>query len=64
MDGDVITVERLIEAAPEAILAYLADASKHAEIDGSGSVQGAKRGSLDRLSLGARFSLSMKIGLP
>jgi uncharacterized protein YndB with AHSA1/START domain len=60
---DVVTVERFIPAPPAAIFDLLADPSRHADIDGSGSVQGAKAGS-ERLALGSRFGMSMKIGLP
>jgi uncharacterized protein YndB with AHSA1/START domain len=57
------TVERLIPAPPEAIFAYLVDPAKHREIDGSGTVRGAK-GEPQRLTLGTTFGMSMKMGLP
>ena len=60
---DVISVERVIPARPEAIFALLADANAHRDIDGSGSVRGA-HGRPDRLELGSRFGMSMKIGVP
>ena len=63
MGQDVVTVERLIAAPPEAIFAYLADANKHPEIDGSGTVRAAK-GSPEPLELGSTFGMSMKMGLP
>ena len=63
MDGWVVTVERVIPAPPEAIFAYLADASRHPEIDGSGTVKGTKPGVAERLSLGSKFGMSMKMGL-
>lgn len=63
MTDDVITVERLIPAEPAAIFAYLADATKHKEIDGSGSVRDAK-GHPEPLRLGSKFGMSMKIGIP
>ncbi|MGO9559593.1 MAG: SRPBCC family protein [Acidimicrobiales bacterium] len=64
MDGYVVTVERVIPAPPEAIFAYLADAARHPEIDGSGTVKGAKAGVPERLSLGSKFGMSMKMGVP
>ena len=64
MTGDVLTVERVIAAPPEQIFDYLADASKHPIIDGSGTVKHAKPGAPDRLSLGASFGMSMKLGVP
>ena len=62
-ERDVVTVERVIAAAPEAIFDLLADPSRHCDIDGSGSVVGAKGGS-ERLGLGSSFGMSMKMGLP
>ena len=60
---DVVTVQRTIPAPPEAIFALLADPSRHSEIDGSGTVRGT-RGEAQRLSLGDRFGMSMRMGLP
>jgi uncharacterized protein YndB with AHSA1/START domain len=62
-ERDVVTVERVIPAAPEAIFDLLADPSRHCDIDGSGSVVGVK-GSSERLALGSTFGMSMKMGLP
>ncbi|HEY7133655.1 MAG TPA: SRPBCC family protein [Acidimicrobiia bacterium] len=64
MKGDVVTVERVIPAPPDAIFALLADASRHPDIDGSGTVKQAKAGAPERLSLGATFGMSMKLGIP
>ena len=63
MNGDVIATEKVIHAAPEAIFALLADASRHPDIDGSGTVKQAKKDAPDRLSLGATFGMSMKAGI-
>jgi uncharacterized protein YndB with AHSA1/START domain len=60
---DVVTVERTIAAPPAAIFALLADATRHKDIDGSGSVVGA-RGKPEPLRLGSRFGMSMRIGVP
>ena len=60
---DVVTVERVIPAPPEAIFDLLADPTRHRDIDGSGTVQGAK-GESHRLALGDSFGMSMKMGLP
>ncbi len=64
MQGEVMTVERVIAAPPQSVFALLADASKHPEIDGSGSVRKAKAGASQKLTLGSRFGMSMKMGLP
>lgn len=58
-----VSVSRVIDATPEAIFAVLTDPSKHAVIDGSGSVKKA-RGNPQRLELGSTFSMGMRIGLP
>lgn len=61
-DG-VVTVERVIPAAPGAIFDLLADPAHHHDIDGSGTVVEAKAGS-QRLALGSTFGMSMKIQMP
>lgn len=62
-ERDVVTVERVIPAPPEKIFDLIADPDRHPEIDGSGSVVKAKQGS-QRLGLGSKFGMSMRIGLP
>jgi len=61
--SEVASVERVIPAAPEKIFDLLADPSRHQEIDGSGTVRDAKTGS-ERVALGSKFGMSMKMGLP
>ena len=39
MDGNTVSVERIIKASPDKIFALLADAGKHASFDGSESVE-------------------------
>lgn len=65
--GDVETVERVIPAPPEKIFELLADPRRHRDIDGSGTVRGVKGEANDtpeRLTLGSRFGMSMKLGIP
>jgi len=64
MEGDIVSVERVIDAPAAAIFELLADASKHSLIDGSGTVQGTVDGAPAPLSLGSSFGMSMKAGLP
>jgi hypothetical protein len=64
MKGYVLTVERVVPASPEAIFALVADASRHPDIDGSGTVVRAKPDAPERLGLGATFGMSMKMGVP
>ena len=63
MSKDVVSVERVIPAPPEAIFALVADASRHHDLDGSGSVVALRAGAPERLSLGSVFGMSMKIGI-
>lgn len=59
---DIATVERFIPAPPERIFDVLADPSRHAEIDGSGTVRQSPGGS-QRLRLGSKFGMNMKLGI-
>ena len=59
----VVTAERVIPATPAAIFDVLADPARHAEIDGSSTVEGL-RAAVPRLTLGARFSMRMRHRLP
>jgi uncharacterized protein YndB with AHSA1/START domain len=61
--SDIESVERVIASPPEPIFDLIADPSRHQEIDGSGTVREAKS-SPERLSLGAKFGMSMKMGMP
>jgi uncharacterized protein YndB with AHSA1/START domain len=60
---NTVSVERVIPAPPDVIFDLLADAARHAEIDGSGTVRGAKDESR-RLERGSQFGMSMRMGLP
>jgi uncharacterized protein YndB with AHSA1/START domain len=61
-ERDVVSVERVIAAPPEAIFALLADPSRHRDFDGSGTV-GEAKDLPERLRLGSKFGMSMKQGL-
>ena len=58
-----VSVTRVIPAPAQVIFDILADPARHPDIDGSGTVVRA-RGQVPRLSLGARFGMDMKLGLP
>ena len=64
MGETVVSVERVINAPAADIFAIVADASRHPEIDGSGSVKQVKPGAPERLALGSTFGMSMKLGVP
>lgn len=60
----VISRSVVVAGPPGEIFEILADPSRHSEIDGSGSVKGARDGAPQRLSLGATFGMDMRIGMP
>lgn len=62
MDQKQISVERVIAAPPAAIFAVVADAARHPEIDGSGTVLGLK-GVSEPLRAGSVFGMGMKQGV-
>lgn len=53
----------IIDAPAQVVFDVLADPAQHAAIDGSGTVRGKVSGP-ERLSLGARFGMDMRIGVP
>jgi hypothetical protein len=63
MQDYVLSVERMIPARPEAIFDVLADVAKHTLIDGSGMLQGAQETEPERLVLGSKFGMGMKLGV-
>lgn len=65
--SDVVTVERFIAAPAEKIFELLVYPARHRDIDGSGTVRDPKASDAEageRLALGSRFGMSMKMGLP
>ncbi len=63
-DERVVRGIRFIQAEPQEIFEILADPAMHSLIDGSGSVRGAADAAPTRLTLGSKFSMSMKLGVP
>jgi uncharacterized protein YndB with AHSA1/START domain len=63
MEGDIVQAERVIAAPPAAIFGLLADAARHPEIDGSGTLVRPTSGSSEPLALGATFGMAMKMGI-
>lgn len=59
MQGNTVSVERVIQAPAAAIFALLADAGKHTAFDGSGSLNHSSQPS-QPLSLGAKFGMAMR----
>jgi uncharacterized protein YndB with AHSA1/START domain len=60
--SDVVSVQRVVPGPPEPIFDLLVDPAGHAEIDGGGTVKGARSGGR-RLSLGDRFGMDMHLGV-
>jgi uncharacterized protein YndB with AHSA1/START domain len=60
--SDTLSVQRLVPSPPEPIFDLLADPAGHAEIDGGGTVRGARSGGR-RLALGDRFGMDMHLGV-
>ncbi len=60
----LVSESRVIAAPADALFDLLADPTKHAAFDGSGTLQHARPGAPERLTLGARFGMDMRIGVP
>jgi uncharacterized protein YndB with AHSA1/START domain len=60
----LIAVSRVIHASPQRIFDLLADPQMHPVIDGGGTVQSPRGDNPDRLSLGAKFGMNMRLGVP
>lgn len=61
MSEQQISASRVINATPEAIFDLLTDPARHREFDGSETVQ-QLRGDSDRLEMGSKFGMDMKLG--
>ncbi|MEY2966254.1 MAG: hypothetical protein RLY50_304, partial [Actinomycetota bacterium] len=62
--GKVVSRSTVVPASAETIFDVLADARRHREFDGSGSVRDAFVDAPERLSLGAKFGMKMRIVVP
>jgi Polyketide cyclase / dehydrase and lipid transport len=60
----LVSRTKTVNASAETIFEILASPSRHNEIDGSGSIVAAASNAPERLSMGAQFGMSMKIGVP
>ena len=61
MPANSVSASTTIAAPPEMVFTILADPRQHSRIDGSGTVRQRLAGP-DRLELGSRFGMSMRIG--
>lgn len=60
----VSRVTKVISASAQDIFDLLANPAMHSVIDGSESVKSAQDSAPTRLTLGAKFGMSMKVGVP
>jgi hypothetical protein len=60
----VVRRSAVVNATPQQIFDLLADPAKHATFDGSGTVRETSDASPDRLELGSKFGMKMKMGVP
>lgn len=63
IDGRTVTSSVVVAAPAAEVFALLANPHRHHEFDGSGTVRGATSGP-ERLTLGDRFGMDMKMRLP
>lgn len=63
-DDYLVSVRRLIPAAPADVFELLASPAQHGLIDGSGTVRGVQPRTPERLSPGAKFGMQMNWGAP
>jgi len=59
----IVSVSQFVPATPQQVFDVLANPQMHSVIDGSGSVRGQLHAPA-RLSLGAKFGMSMRLGVP
>lgn len=61
---DTIAAETVIRASAADIYAFIADPSRHAELDGGGSVRQLAAGATTELTVGDTFTQKMFLGIP
>lgn len=59
-----VSCSRIIDADANTIFDLLADPQKHSLFDGSDTVVSSSPANADRLELGSRFGMRMKLGVP
>src|ERR1700727_1765349 len=59
-----VSATAVIAAPPQQLFALLTDPAQHPLIDGTDSVLGVQDGGPDRVTLGSKFGMDMKIGAP
>lgn len=62
--NEVVHAEQIVAASPQRVFDLLADPRMHEVFDGSGTVRKPQGNAPERLSLGAKFGMNMRLGLP
>ncbi len=62
-DHDTVSATTVVDASAAEVFDYLRRPANHAEISGDETVKGVTAGN-ERLELGSKFGMKMKIGLP
>jgi hypothetical protein len=62
MSAYLVSETRIIPAEARRLFDIVADPAMHPAIDGSGTVRASRGGGPERLSLGAKFGMDMKLG--
>jgi hypothetical protein len=62
MSAYLVSETRVIAASPQRLFDIVADPAMHPVIDGSGSVKSARDGNPERLKIGSKFGMDMKLG--
>jgi hypothetical protein len=64
MSAYLVSESRTIAADPQQLFDIVANPAMHPVIDGSGSVKAFQAGGPERLAVGAKFGMDMKLGAP
>ena len=64
MPLQIAEATRIVPASAADIFELLATPARHSEIDGSGTVRGTQRGTPERLALGTKFGMNMRLAAP
>ncbi|SFT35466.1 Polyketide cyclase / dehydrase and lipid transport [Actinopolyspora lacussalsi subsp. righensis] len=62
MVGRQVSATKTVATTPDRIFELLTDPTQHSLLDGSGTVRQAQQGGPQRLELGSKFGMDMKMG--
>ncbi|SFE42794.1 Polyketide cyclase / dehydrase and lipid transport [Actinopolyspora alba] len=62
MVGRQVSATRTVATTPDRIFELLTDPTQHSLLDGSGTLLQARQGGPERLELGSKFGMDMKMG--